>query len=58
MKKEKSKLTGVYLSNFQSINNPIFINLEHLTMFYGPNSAGKSSIIDALEIIDKIDGTI
>jgi predicted ATPase len=54
MKKEKSKLTGVYLNKFQSIDNPVFINLEHLTMFYGPNSAGKSSIIDALEIIEGI----
>lgn len=54
MKKERSKLTGVYLKKFQSIDNPIFINLEHLTLFYGPNSAGKSSIIDAIEIIKNI----
>lgn len=48
---KKSQLTGVFLKEFQSISKPTFINLEKLTFFYGPNSAGKSSIIDALKII-------
>ena len=48
---KKSQLTGVFLKNFQSILKPTFINLEKLTFFYGPNSAGKSSIIDALRLI-------
>lgn len=48
---QKSQLTGVFLKGFQSILQPTFINLEKLTFFYGPNSAGKSSIIDALSII-------
>ena len=48
---KKSQLTGVFLKNFQSISKPTFINLEKLTFFYGPNSAGKSSIIDALRLI-------
>ena len=49
--KIKSQLTGVFLKEFQSISRPTFINLEKLTFFYGPNSAGKSSIIDALRLI-------
>jgi predicted ATPase len=52
--KNKSKLTGVFIESFQSILNPTYINLEKLTLFYGPNSAGKSSIIDALKIIKSI----
>lgn len=48
---KKSQLTGVFLKDFQSISKPTFINLEKLTFFYGPNSAGKSSIIDALKLI-------
>ena len=52
--KSKSKLTGVFLESFQSILKPTYINLENLTLFYGPNSAGKSSIIDALHLLKRI----
>lgn len=47
-------LTGVFLQGFQSILNPTYINIEKLTFFYGPNSAGKSAILDALKIIDEL----
>ena len=56
MENTKTKLTGVYLENFQSIKNPTYINLEKLTFLYGPNSAGKSSIIDALKILEHVSG--
>lgn len=46
-------LTGVYLRNFQSIQAPVFLKLDKLCFLYGPNSAGKSSILDALELIKK-----
>jgi len=46
-------LTGVYLRNFQSIKEPIFLQLDKLCFLYGPNSAGKSSILDALDLIKK-----
>jgi hypothetical protein len=52
--KSKSKLTGIFLESFQSILKPTYINLENLTLFYGPNSAGKSSIIDALQMIKRV----
>jgi len=52
--KSKSKLIGVFLESFQSILKPTYINLENLTLFYGPNSAGKSSIIDALHMIKRV----
>ena len=48
-----SKLTGIYLCNFQSIKGPAFFPLDKLTFFYGPNSAGKSSILDAIELLKK-----
>ena len=46
-------LTGIYLRNFQSINGPVFLQLDKLCFLYGPNSAGKSSILDALALIEK-----
>ena len=47
-------LTGIYLRNFQSIAGPVFLQLDKLCLLYGPNSAGKSAILDALDIIKKI----
>jgi hypothetical protein len=48
----KSKLTGIYLENFQSLRSePLFLKFDKLTLLYGPNSAGKSAIIDALNIL-------
>ncbi len=52
--KSNIQLTGVFLQGFQSILNPVFIDIEKLTLFYGPNSAGKSSVLDALKIIDEL----
>jgi predicted ATPase len=52
--KSNIQLTGVFLQGFQSILNPTFLDVEKLTLFYGPNSAGKSSILDALKIIDEL----
>jgi AAA ATPase domain len=46
-------LTGIYLRNFQSVKNPTFIKLDGLCFLYGPNSAGKSSILDALDLVKK-----
>lgn len=46
-----NKLVGIYLENFQSIRKPTYLSLENLTFLVGPNSAGKSTILDALQII-------
>lgn len=46
-------LTGIYLRNFQSIKEPTFLQLDKLCFLYGPNSAGKSSILDALDLVKK-----
>jgi predicted ATP-dependent endonuclease of OLD family len=52
--RKKSNLTGVFLENFQSLRAPAYIKLKGITMLYGPNSAGKSSILDALDFIHKL----
>lgn len=44
-------LTALILENFQSIKKETIIPIRPLTFFYGPNSAGKSSIFDALELL-------
>lgn len=49
-----TSLTGIYLRNFQSIKGPVFLQLDKLCFLYGPNSAGKSTILDALDLIQKI----
>jgi AAA15 family ATPase/GTPase len=49
-----TSLTGIYLRNFQSIKGPVFLQLDKLCFLYGPNSAGKSTILDALDLIHKV----
>ncbi len=41
-------LTALTLSNFRGFVSPTRIPLRRLTLLYGPNSGGKSSIINAL----------
>ena len=50
----KPFLTGIFLENFQSIRAPAYIRVAGLTMLYGPNSAGKSSVLDAIDFLRKI----
>ena len=38
------------MENFQSIKRPTYLEMNGLTFLYGPNSAGKSTIIDALRL--------
>jgi hypothetical protein len=48
------RATGLFLSGFQSIVEPTFIPLKPLTFLYGPNSSGKSSVIDAIGLFENI----
>lgn len=50
----KPHLLGIFIDKFQSISEPAYIRLNGITMLYGPNSAGKSTVLDALEIINKL----
>lgn len=48
------KITAIELQNFQAIEQRTRIELKPITLMYGPNSAGKSSIFDAIELLQVI----
>lgn len=48
------KVMHLYLENFQSIRGPVRIDFAPITLFYGPNSAGKSAIYDAIRILSEM----
>lgn len=47
-----TRLTNIRLQNFQSIREKIDLQIRPLTFLYGPNSAGKSAVYDALCVVD------
>lgn len=46
-----TRLTGIILENFKAFKHRQIIPIRPLTLIYGPNSAGKSSIIHALALL-------
>ncbi|HDR3655063.1 TPA: ATP-binding protein [Bacillus cereus] len=46
----KVKLTTIKLANFRSFSKEVVINIEDFTTLIGKNDAGKSTILEALEI--------
>jgi len=49
-----TRITAIELENFQAIEQRTRIELKPITLMYGPNSAGKSSIFDAIELLQVI----
>lgn len=47
-------ITGITLENFKGIRDRIDIKLRPITLLFGPNSAGKSTISDALYYLEAI----
>ena len=45
------QITALELENFQSIERRTRIDFKPITLLFGPNSAGKSSVFDALELL-------
>jgi hypothetical protein len=43
-------ITGITLEGFQVFDKPTYIPLNRLTLLFGPNSAGKSAVQDAIEL--------
>ena len=39
------------ISNFKGFNEPLKIDIAPITLIFGPNSSGKSSVINSLEMI-------
>lgn len=44
-------ISAIELENFQSIGRRTRIELKPITLLYGPNSAGKSAVFDALQLL-------
>lgn len=45
----------ILIINFRSINKVEFSNLKNLTVFIGENNSGKSTVLNALRIINNLD---
>jgi len=56
MKQRSNRLTSLSLENFRTFKNRQEIPLRPITLIYGQNSAGKSSIIKALNWVKKLAG--
>src|SRR5438270_3595608 len=41
-------ITAIQIENFKGIRDPVRIELKPITLLFGPNSAGKSTILHAL----------
>ena len=50
--KNSNPITGITLEGFQVFDKPTYIPLERLTLLFGPNSAGKSAVQDAIELYE------
>jgi len=47
----KSRIRAIELEGFQTFKRSTRIEFADLTLLYGPNSAGKSAVLDALEVL-------
>lgn len=52
--KSSNPITGITLEGFQVFDKPTYIPLDRLTLLFGPNSAGKSAVQDAIELYTKL----
>ena len=47
-------LDTIVIENFQSFREPVEVPLAPITLLYGPNSAGKSAVLDALNFMNLV----
>ena len=47
-------ITAITIENFKGIKEPVRVELKPLTLLFGPNSAGKSTIVQALHYAREI----
>ena len=47
-------ITAITIENFKGIQKPVKVELKPITLFFGPNSAGKSTIIQAMHYAHEI----
>ena len=48
------RLKRLRIENFKAIEGPVELEFGNLTFLYGPNSAGKSAVLDALDLFGVI----
>ena len=48
------RITAITLENFKGIREPVRVELKPITLLFGPNSAGKSTILQALHYAREI----
>jgi predicted ATPase len=41
-------ITGICIENFKGVHERVKLDVQPITLLFGPNSAGKSSILHAL----------
>jgi predicted ATPase len=49
----QTMLSKIHVKNFKSLNN-VDISFPRLTVLFGPNAAGKSNILDAIQALSRI----
>ncbi len=47
-------ITAITIENFKGIKDPVRVDLKPITLLFGPNSAGKSTIVQALHYAREI----
>ncbi|EIC19827.1 AAA family ATPase [Thiorhodovibrio frisius] len=47
-------ITGLTLANFKSFVEPTRIDFAPITLFFGPNSSGKSTVYSAIALLEKL----
>lgn len=48
------QITEIELQNVQAFADPVIIRFAPMTLFYGPNSAGKSTVEDVFELLREL----
>jgi len=46
-------ISSITIEKFKGINEPIRVDFKPITLLFGPNSAGKSTIVQALHMLLK-----
>ena len=49
-------ISAITIENFKGIREPVRIELKPITLLFGPNSSGKSTIVQALHYAREIFG--
>ena len=47
-------ITAITIENFKGIREPVRVELKPITLLFGPNSAGKSTIVQALHYASEV----